>query len=90
MEAGIICVGSSSGPLYQRCALGDINCATAKVLGPRCLRLSAQWEEALCSSDHWRVILLSITIPKVACMDHIVCTASYFTAEGGRLMKNQI
>ena len=34
MEAGIICVASSSGPLYQRCALGDINCATAKVLGP--------------------------------------------------------
>lgn len=46
MEAGIICVGSSSGPLYLRCALGDINCPTAKVLGP-CLRLSAQWEEVL-------------------------------------------
>ena len=89
MEAGIICVGSSSGPLYQRCALGDINCPTAKVLGPRCLRLSAQLEEALRPLES-HIILLSITIPKVACMDHIAFTASYVTAEGGRFMKNKI
>ena len=77
MEAGIICNSSSSGPLCG--ALGDINCATAKVLGPCCLRLSAQWEEALRPLESHIII----TIPKVACMDHIVCTASYFTAEGG-------